>query len=190
MIEGNTQVLYGGMGRLTESSIVDYKNRSFMVTAELNLPESMEKPAEGVIIAIGGSIGGWSLYAKEGKLKYCYNFFGLQQYYVEGDTIPFGSSKVRMEFVYDGDGLGKGGSVSLFMGDEKVGQGRVDQTEPSIFSADETCDIGFESGSPVSEDYDVIKFNGEVNWVEINVSDGEVTPISPEQRLRIAMGIQ
>lgn len=192
LIEGNTQMLYGGMGRLTESSIVDYKNRSFTVTAELNLPESMKKPAEGVIIAIGGSIGGWSLYAKNGKLKYCYNFFGLQQYqyYVEGDTIPSGTSNVRMEFAYDGGGLGKGGLVSLFMGDTKVGEGRVAQTEPSIFSADETCDIGFESGSPVSEDYDVTKFNGEVNWVEITVSDGEVPPVPPELRLRIAMGIQ
>ncbi|MBS3028381.1 MAG: arylsulfatase [Dolichospermum sp. DET50] len=192
LIESKTQVLYGGMGRLTESSIVDYKNRSFTVEAELNLPLSKKKRAEGVIIAIGGSIGGWSLYAKNGKLKYCYNFFGLDkyQYYVEGDTIPFGISKVRMEFAYDGGGLGKGGSVSLFIDDKKVGEGRVDQTEPSIFSADETCDIGFESGSPVTKDYDVTKFNGEVNWVKINVSDGEVTRISPELRLRIAVGIQ
>ena len=74
LIQGTRQLLFNGMGRLSESSIVNTKNKSYSVTAELVVPTS---GAEGVIIALGGIIGGWSLYTKNGKLKYCYNFYGL-----------------------------------------------------------------------------------------------------------------
>lgn len=191
LVQGKRQLLFGGMGRLTENSIVDYKNNSFAVTAEVMLPDS---PAEGVIVAIGGSIGGWSLYTKGGKLKYCYNFFGLEQYYVEGNTtLPSGKHQVRMEFAYDGGGLAKGGTVSLFLNGQAIGEGRVEQTEPFVFSADETCDIGFDSASPVTKDYNTTKFNGEVNWVEIDVAETAQDTdhfISPEERLKIAMALQ
>ena len=140
LIKGNRQLLFGGMGRLTESSIVNYKNKSHAVTAEVVVPPS---GAEGVIIAVGGIIGGWSLYAKDGKLKYHYNFYGLNRYTVEGTSkIPPGTHQVRMEFEYDGGGLAKGGTVTLYVDGKKVGEGRVDQTEPMVFSADETCDVG------------------------------------------------
>jgi arylsulfatase A-like enzyme len=191
LVKGKRQLLFGGMGRLTENSIVDYKNNSFAITAELIIPESK---AEGVIIAVGGIIGGWSLYAKQGKLKYCYNFFGLNHYYVEGeDTLPSGKHQVRVEFDYDGGGLGKGGDVALFLDGQKIGAGRIEQTEPFVFSADETLDIGFESGSPVTKDYNANKFNGEVNWVEIDVgkdAQDDDNFISPEERLRIAIALQ
>jgi hypothetical protein len=86
LIKGNSQLLFGGMGRLSESSVVSIKNKSHAVTAEVVVPDS---GAEGVIIAQGGSIGGWSLYAKDGKPKYCYNLLGVQRFYVEGDRpIP------------------------------------------------------------------------------------------------------
>jgi hypothetical protein len=180
------------MGRLTENSIVNYKNKSHAVTAEVIVPDS---GAEGVIVAVGGSIGGWSLYTKEGKPKYCYNFYGLNRYVVEGATkIPAGQHQVRMEFKYDGGGIAKGGTVTLYVDGKKTGEGRVDQTEPMIFSADETLDVGNEFGSPVTPDYPAAKkFNGEVNWVEIDVDkDAEDNDhlITPEERLRVAMGIQ
>ena len=106
LIKGNRQLLFGGMGRLTESSIVNYKNKSHAVTAEVVVPSS---GAEGVIIAVGGIIGGWSLYAKDGKLKYHYNFYGVDRYTVEGTSkIPPGTHQVRMEFKYDGGGPGEG----------------------------------------------------------------------------------
>ena len=102
--------------------------------------------AEGVIIAQGGSINGWSLYAKGGKLKYCYNFFGIDLTFVEAtQPIPAGHHQVRMEFKYDGGGLAKGGAVTLYVDGKPVGQGRVEQTVPMVFSADETCDVGKES---------------------------------------------
>ena len=193
LVKGTRQLLFSGMGRLSESSIVNFKNKSHAVTAEVEVPPS---GAEGVIVAQGGLTGGWSFYAKEGKPKYCYNFYGLNRYTVEGTSaIPPGKHQVRMEFKYDGGGLAKGGTVTLFIDGKKVGEGRVDQTEPFIFSADETLDVGFEAGSPVTHDYPArgTKFSGEVNWVEIDVDkDAEDLDhlISPEERLRVAMAIQ
>ena len=107
LIEGDSQILFGGMSRLSEGSLVVTKNKSYSLTAEIEVPES---GANGVIVAIGGSIGGWSLYAHDGKLKHCYNFFGIEHYFAEGtQPIPAGKHQVRMEFAYDGGGLAKGG---------------------------------------------------------------------------------
>jgi arylsulfatase len=98
-----------------------------------------------------------------------------------------------MEFAYDGGGLGKGGGVTLYVDGKHAGTGRVEQSEALVFSADETCDIGNETGSPVTSDYSTRKFSGDVNWVEIDVGDaaGDVDHlIKPEERLAIAMAIQ
>jgi hypothetical protein len=191
LVKGSRQLLFGGMGRLTENSIVNYKNKSYAVTADLEMPD---ENAEGVIIAVGGNIGGWSLYAKNGRPKYCYNFFGMQRFYVEGsERIPAGHHQVRIEFAYDGGGLGKGGKITLYLDGKKIGDGRVEQTEPLVFSADETCDIGFESGSPVTTDYTTKSFSGVVNWVEIDIDKAAENLdhlIKPEQRLAISMAIQ
>jgi arylsulfatase len=192
LIKGNRQLLYRGMGRLTEGSIVNYKNKSHAVTAEVIVPES---GAEGVIVAVGGNIGGWSLYVKEGQLKYHYNFFGVHRYTVQGTIpIPGGTHQVRMEFKYDGGGIAKGGLVTLYVDGKAAGEGRVERTNPAVFSADETLDIGDEFGSPVTPDYPKEKkFTGDVNWVAIDVDkDAEDFDhlITPEERLRVAMAIQ
>ena len=98
-----------------------------------------ESGANGVIVSMGAGIGGWSLYAKDGKLKHCYNFFGIENYFAEGkQAIPAGKHQVRMEFTYDGGGLAKGGSVSLYVDGQKDGEGRVDMTVPMLFGTD-TC---------------------------------------------------
>jgi arylsulfatase len=191
LIKGNTQLLFGGMGRLSESSIVNIKNKSYSVTAEVEVPKS---GAKGVIIAQGGSVGGWSLYALNGKLKHCYNFFGIKEFFAEGtQPIPEGKHQVRMEFKYDGGGLAKGGTVSLFVDGKKDGEGRVDMTEPMGFSGDETCDVGRETGSPVSTDYGIKgnAFSGTVNWVQIDLEkDDHDHLISPDERFKIAMARQ
>jgi arylsulfatase len=192
LTRGNRQILFGGMGRLTEGSIVNYKNKSHAVTAEVVVPAS---GASGVIVAVGGIIGGWSLYAKEGKLRYHYNFYGVHRFTIEStSTIPAGTHQVRMEFAYDGGGLAKGGLVTLFVDGKKVGEGRVEHTEPMVFSADETLDVGNEFGSPVTPDYPADRaFSGDVNWVQIDVDKDAVDLdhlISPEERLRVAMAIQ
>jgi arylsulfatase len=191
LIKGNTQLLFGGMGRLSESSIVNIKNKSYSVTADVMVPKS---GAKGVIIAQGGSVNGWSLYAKDGKLKYCYNFFGVKLSFIEAtQAIPAGAHQVRMEFKYDGGGLAKGGAVSLFVDGKKDGEGRVEMTVPMGFSGDETCDIGKETGSPTSPDYGPKgnEFSGEVNWVQIDLEkDDHDHLISPDERFKIAMARQ
>jgi hypothetical protein len=192
VIKGNRQMLFRGMGRLTEGSVVNTNNKSRAPTAELVVPAT---GAQGVIFALGGIIGGWSLYARDGKLKYCYNFYGVDPYTIEAaSTISSGTHQVRMEFKYDGGGLARGGLMTLYVDRNKVGEGRVGRTEPMVFSADETCDGGNEFGSPVTYDYPTPrKFNGEVNWVEIDIGEAAVNLdhlIMPEQRLRVAMGMQ
>ena len=179
------------MSRLSEGSLVVAKNKSYSLTAEIEVPKS---GANGVIVALGGGVGGWSLYALNGKLKHCYNFFGIQRFYAEStQPIPAGKHQVRMEFKYDGGGLAKGGTVSLFVDGNKDGEGRVDITVPMLFSADETCDVGKETGSPVSPDYGTSdnKFSGNVNWVQIDLEkDDHDHLISAEERFQIAMARQ
>jgi arylsulfatase len=193
LIKGNTQILFGGMGRLSENSVVNVKNKSYSVSAEIVVPES---GAEGVIIAQGGNIGGWSLYAKGGKLKYCYNLLGVQYFYVEADSaLPEGNHQVRMEFAYQGGGLGKGGTVSLFVDGKKVGEGKVGATAAMVFSADDGCDVGRDTGSPVSEDYGPHgnAFSGRVKGVQIAIADAAENSdhlVSPEEAVRIAMARQ
>lgn len=151
LIRGNTQVLFSNMGRLSENCVLNLKNKSHTVTAEVEVPET---GAEGVIVAQGASIGGWSLYANDGKLKYCYNLGGIKHFYAESaDPLPAGAHQVRMEFAYAGGGLGKGGEVTLYVDGQQVGEGHVEATLAIVFSADDGCDVGMDSGSPVSPDY-------------------------------------
>src|SRR5262249_21214559 len=149
-------------------AMLNLQNKSHAITAEIQVPAS---GAEGVIVAVGGVTGGWSLYAKNGKPKYCYNFFGLQQTVVEGSkAIPPRPHQVRMEFAYDGGGVAKGGRVSLFVDGAKTGEGRVEQTEPFAFG-EESCDVGHEAGSPVTTDYPRnggSDFTGQVRWIEFD----------------------
>jgi hypothetical protein len=193
LIKGNSQLLFGGMGRLGENAVLNTKNKSHSITAEVELAA---EDAEGVIVAQGGAYAGWSLYAKDGKPKYCYNLFGLRRFHVEGESqIPAGTHQVRMEFAYDGGGLGKGAAVTLYVDGEQVGEGRVEGTVPMMFSGDETCDVGSDTASPVSEDYtsEGSRFTGAVNWVQIDIDEAAADVdhlVSPEERLHIAMARQ
>ena len=190
LIRGNTQLLFDGM-RVSENCVLTLKNKSYSVTANVVVPDS---GANGVIITQGGSVGGWSLYAHEGKLKHCFNFFGIEHYITSAKMpIPVGKHQVRMEFKYDGGGLAKGGDVTLYYDGQKVGEGRVGRTVPMLFSADETTDIGREAGTPVTPDYDRHSsvFTGKINWVQIDLGkDDHDHFISPEERLRVAMARQ
>jgi len=193
LIRGNRQLLFGGMKGLSPHSVVSTLNKSYALTAEVLVPEA---GAEGVIFAAGGITGGSSLYAKNGKLKYCYNFLGLKHFFVQGlKAIPAGKHQVRMEFAYDGGGLAKGGTVSLYTDGQKVGEGRVEMTQPFCYSADETVDVGMEAGSPVSPDYGPRgnAFSGEVNWVEIDVDKEALDQdhiLTAKERFHVAMALQ
>jgi arylsulfatase A-like enzyme len=193
LIKGNSQVLFAGMGRLSENSVVNIKNKSFSLTSDLEVPAS---GAEGVIIAQGGRFGGWSLYAKGGKAKFLYSVLGIKLFGIEATKpIPAGKTQVRMEFAYDGGGIGKGGTVTLYCDGKEVGKGRVEQTQGFIFSADETTDIGYESGTTVSPDYTArdSRFNGKINWVQIDLGKDAADAdhfIDREEHLRVMMARQ
>jgi arylsulfatase A-like enzyme len=187
LIRGNTQLLFPGM-RVGENCVLNIKNKSHSVTAQLMVPDS---GADGVIVTQGGSVGGWSLYTHARHLKYCYNFFGIEHYIITADQpIPAGEHQVRMEFAYDGGGLAQGGAVTLYYDGKPVATGRVDRTIPMGFSADEACDVGSDTGSPASPDYGPTgnKFTGEIAWVQIDIgNDGHDHLISAEDRLHVAM---
>ncbi len=188
LVSGNSQILFGGMGRLTENSVINLKNKSHSVTAEIVVPEG---GGEGVIIAQGGAFAGWALYLHDGKLAYCHNLLSLARFKVYGETaVPSGVHQVRMEFAYDGGGLAKGGTITLLVDGTKAGNGRAEATVPMLYSGDETCDLGIDNGSSVSDDYtpQTSRFTGIINWVQLDAGDdGHDHLISPEDRLRAAM---
>lgn len=191
LIKGNKQILFSGM-RVGEGSVLSLKNKSYSVTADVVIPEGVTP--NGVIITQGGEVGGWSMYAINGKLKYCFNFFGINYYITEADTpIPTGSHQLRAEFKYDGGGLAKGGDVTLYYDGKQVGKGRVENTIPMGYSADEACDVGSDTGSPASTDYGPTgnKFNGSINWVQIEIGEDDHNHlVSAEDRVNMAMAKQ
>ena len=144
-----------------------------------------------MIVAQGGAFGGWSLYLHKGAPAYCYNLFGLRRFTVYGEAaVPPGEHQLRVEFGYDGGGLGKGGTVDLYVDGGKVGSGRVEATVPMMFSADETADVGSDSATPVSDDYGSrdSAFTGRVLRVQIDLGDDAEDAdhlITPAERMRI-----
>jgi len=191
LIRGSSQMFFPGMGRLSENSVVSIKNKSFSVTAEVDVPPG---GAEGVIIAQGGRFGGWAVYAKDGRFTFVYNVLGIQEFVTTSDEpMDAGTHQVRTEFAYDGGGLAKGGDVTIYFDGSEVGKGRVEATQPMVFSADETTDIGYESGTTVSADYTArtSRFTGTIGWVQIDVGDDDHDHfIDPDERLRVAMARQ
>jgi arylsulfatase len=136
---------------MMENATLDLKNRSHTITADIEVPQG---GGEGVIIAQGGRFGGWSLYMKGGKLKYCYNWLDRNRYTIESkDPLPAGKATIKFEFKYDGYGIGKGGTGLLYVNGQKVAEGRIEHTEPFILSADETEDVGEDLGTPVTDEY-------------------------------------
>jgi hypothetical protein len=165
--------LYDGMNGMLENTFINVKNRSKTITAEIEIPSG---GANGVILAQGGRFGGWSLYVKDGKPAYTYNFLGLERYTVAAtNPIPAGSATVKLDFIYDGGGLGKGGMATLSVNGEAVAEGRIEKTQPLIFSADETADVGLDNQTPVAEGIgigrDETRFTGKIRKVTVEVKD-------------------
>jgi len=182
------------MSRLTEATVINVKNVSHAVAADIEVPAG---GAAGVIIAQGGAFGGWSLYLRhDGVPVYCYNLMGLQVTKVAGsDPLTAGSHRVVMAFTYDGGGPGRGGGIALTVDGETVAEGRLDRTVPLVFSLDETCDVGHDGGLPVSDDYDAedSEFTGTVESVLIELSEGADEfnhLIDPQLRLSVAIARQ
>jgi arylsulfatase A-like enzyme len=171
LMAGRTSLtVYQGMTGMSENAFINVKNRSYTITADVEVPQS---GANGVILAQAGRFGGWSLYLKDGKPTYTYNWLGLKQYTVAaGQALPAGKATIRFEFVYDGGGVGKGGTGTLSVNGKNVATGRIDQTQCCAFSADEGADVGADEGTPVAEAYQVpFKFTGKIDHVTIELKE-------------------
>jgi hypothetical protein len=163
--------LYDGMNGMLENTFLNVKNRSKTITAEFEIPRG---GANGVILAQGGRFGGWSLYMKDGRPVYTYNFLGHSRYTVAAPSaVPAGPATVKLDFAYDGGGVGKGGVATLSVDGKTVAEGRIEKTQPLIFSADETADVGLDNQTPVAEGIGVgaqqTRFTGTIRKVTIEV---------------------
>ena len=157
------------MNGLLENDFINVKNTSFEIVADIVTGDS---PANGVIVAQGGRFGGWSLYVKDGKPIFMYNYLGLDRFTAtSGATLPKGKATVKMDFVYDGGKLGAGGTATLYINGKSVGSVKVAQTQFAVFSADETAGVGVDTETTVSEDYDRAssKFTGTIDKVTISL---------------------
>jgi len=161
--------VYPGMKGISENAFINVKNRSLTITAEVEIPRPGVK---GVILCQGGRFGGWSLYLKDGKPAYHYNYLGLQQFSIKApEAVPVGKATIRFEFAYDGGGLGKGGTGTIYVNGKKAAAGRIEHTEAMVFSLDDAADVGEDDGTPVTEDYAAFggKFTGTIARVKIDV---------------------
>jgi arylsulfatase len=163
--------LYEGMEGMLENTFINVKNRSKTVTAEIEIPEG---GASGAILVQGGRFGGWSLHLRDGKPAYEYNWLGLERFVVESPkALPAGKVTVTLDFAYDGGGPGKGGLAKLSVDGKQVAEGRIGRTQPNIFSADETADVGLDNQTPVARGIgygpEDTRFTGSIEKVTVEV---------------------
>jgi len=165
-------ILADGMEGILENTFLNIKNNSKTIVADV----SLEGKDKGIILCQGGKFGGWALYMDKGKPAYTYNYFGLESYTVESPkAIKSANAEIKLEFTYDGGGTGKGGLAKLFVDGEQVAEGRIDKTQPAVFSADETADVGLDDATQVADkvfkDVEDSEFTGYVNKVTISIPE-------------------
>ena len=153
---------------MPESSSPNVKNKSLTITVDVEIPKD---GADGVLVAAGGTVAGYTLFVKDGKPSYEYNYFTVERFKIAGkDKLTPGKHTVRFAFKYDGGGVGKGGTGTLFVDGQEVAKGRIEKTILGRFSADETFDTGEDTGSPVSDAYKApFRFGGTIKKVEIDL---------------------
>ncbi|CAI4032098.1 Sulfatase precursor [Nitrospira tepida] len=163
--------VYEGMTGMSENVFINTKNRSHTITAEVEISEG---GANGVILAQAGRFGGWSLYLKDGKPVYTYNFLGLERFNIAAaQPLTPGKATIRYEFASDGPGMGKGGTGTILVNGQKAAEGRIEHTQCCGYSADEGADVGVDEGTPVTEDYKERdnQFTGKIHSITIEVKE-------------------
>jgi arylsulfatase len=170
LMGGRTSLtLYPGAVAMAENAFINVKNRSHSVTATIDVPAG---GVEGVILAQGGRFSGWSLYVKNGRPVYTYNWLGRALYRIAGaEALPPGPVTLRYDFAYDGGGRGKGGLGTLFVNGRKVAEGRIERTIPNVFSPDEGASVGMDDETVVSDDYRQYsnRFTGRLRKIVVEV---------------------
>tara|TARA_R110000772_G_scaffold148001_1_gene258436 strand:+ start:17623 stop:19998 length:2376 start_codon:yes stop_codon:yes gene_type:complete len=163
--------LYEGMDGMMENTFINVKNRSVTITATIEVPEG---GASGALLVQGSRYGGWSLHMRDGKPAYEYNWLGLERYVVESPkALAPGKATIVLDFDYDGGGRGKGGDATLLVNGNQVAKGRIGKTQPNIFSADETADVGLDNQTPVANGIgygpEETRFTGKIHEIVVEV---------------------
>ena len=167
--------VYPGMVGITENAFINIKNRSYTITAPVELRDAK---TNGVIIAQAGGFGGWTLFMKDGKAHHEYNFFGVESTKIAGSSaLPAGKHVIKYEFVSDSPKPGAGGKSLLYVDDKKVAEAHIPKTQPFVFSADEGVDVGLDGESPVSKDYRQgdNHFTGRIVSVTVDVAPSQIS---------------
>lgn len=167
-VMGNRKVVtYGeGMKGMGTDIFIDLRNTSYTIDAEVELGSN----GNGVIVAQGGRFGGLSLHVKDGRPIFTYNYLGLETMQIKADQpLPAGKYTITYDFAYEGGGFGKGGIGVIKVNGTKVAEGRLDKTQPGIFSVDDLADIGLDEGTPVGNYRVPGKFSGKIEKVRIEV---------------------
>ncbi|MFG0289160.1 MAG: arylsulfatase [Rhodopirellula sp. JB044] len=165
---GRDSFTYPNLLRLPEGAAPDLKHRNHTITAKVILPEV---GGEGMLVTQGGRFAGFGLYVRDGKLVYDYNLVGVEQYTIASEErLPSGEVTLKAVYKTDEDKPFAGANVTLFADDKKIGEGRVEKSIPNRVTLDETFDVGFDTGTPVADGYDMpFKFTGKLNAVTIDL---------------------
>lgn len=167
IMEGRTTMTLGeGMRGMGVDIFIDLRNTAYTIKANVEIGAD----GNGVIVCQGGRFGGLSFYVKGGKPAFSYNYLGLQSFTIASSkALKPGKYTLTYEFKYDGGGMGKGGVGTILVDDNKVAEGRIDKTQPGIFSVDDLADVGIDEGTPVADYGPSSKFNGKIEKVVIQV---------------------
>ncbi len=169
LLGDRTSVTYvEGMHGMGVDIFIDLRNTAYTMTAEVEVDET----GNGVIVCQGGRFGGLSLYLKDGKPAFSYNFLGLETTDIIANTaLKPGKHTIVYDFDYDGEGLGKGGLGKISVNGNKVAEGRLERTQPGVFSVDDLADVGMDEGTPVANYSGSDKFTGKIEKVVIEVKE-------------------
>jgi hypothetical protein len=174
------------MIRIPEGSAPNFKNKSWAIGAEITIPD---KGANGVLATIGGRFGGWVLLLQDSKPEFAYAMSNQPEHkfrIVSSQPLRGGNHVVRLNFTYEGGGIGRGATGTLLVDGKPVAQGQIPRTIPARFSLDETFDVGEDTGTPVTEDYAAkmpFAFTGTLKKFVVVLEPDKLTP-EERQRLR------
>ena len=167
VMEGRDTITYGpGMKGMGVDIFIATPGKSYTITADVEV----EAGSNGVLVAQGGRFGGFSFYMKGGKLTFTYNNLGIEKWdLTSSQALTPGKHTVVYDFKSDG-GLGKGGMGTITIDGNKVAEGRLEKTQPGIFSVDDLADVGTDDGTPVTDYGGSKKFTGTLNKLTIHTT--------------------
>jgi len=154
-----------GAFRIAEKASAPVKDRPHTIVTSMDLTGD----EEGVIVCVGGMTGGFTMFIKNGRLYYDYNFLDGVFYTLESPPLPKGKTELKFNFIRTGDFAGIG---ELYVNGDKVDEGEMPRMHISTYSLAETFDVGRDTGTQVSKLYTgPFPFRGALDRVVITLTD-------------------